>query len=189
MKKDFLIITQFNTSGWEGHKALLERNAFASHIVCGQEHKLASSLLPSARAAIQKFGWDASLAPALDTGSASDTRFRSAGTYVAVKEHIGSQFICPCDRPDLSPKAAPGRMAGGWANVLGGLLVFSTYFRDSAGWNQENRSLVKQLGSVVAGLSTPWVAAMDANMPPEALAKEGEQKEAQLHHRRPSRWN
>ena len=147
------IVTQFNTSGWEGHKALLESDSFATHIVCGQEHKVAEIGLAGARSTLKRLGWDASVAPAVDTGSLTDTRFRSAGTYVAIRGHIGSQLVWPCNRPDLSPSDAPGRLAGRWANVLGGLLVFSMYFRDGVGWNHENRSFVRQLGSVVCGLT------------------------------------
>ena len=173
-KKKWVTITQFNGNAWQGSKDLIEAEACVVDAVCVQEHKKLEPELLEMRASLQKGGWDASAAAAVDTGDAQDNRFRSAGVCVAVRREVGSQMLWPYNRADFSPAESPGRLAGRWCNMCGGLALFSLYMFDGEGWSDRNRALIKHLGGIVRNIDCLWVVSLDANMEPEEFAENPE---------------
>jgi ribonuclease HI len=167
-------IVQLNANAWSGHVEWLEREAGKrTLVVCGQEHKLDIPALEAACVKARGMGWNCSASPAVCTGEGSDGRQRSAGTYVAVAKHVGSELLCEFGKPDLSPNEAPGRLTARWVNLLGGIVVFSLYLKDGVGWNDCNRELALQLLTAVNALRCPWIVAMDANMTPDEFLVNG----------------
>ena len=151
-------------------QAWLETPGSRPHAVCGQEVKLLEEELLAARRSLSRGGWNASFAPGVATRDEGDGRHRSAGTIVAVPSHVQSETLWPFEREDLSPVEAPGRLSGRWANLMGGVAVLSMYMQDVVGWGEVNLALARQLESVVANLTCPWILGLDANMEPEAFA-------------------
>ena len=160
-------IVQINANLWPGHSEWLEQGvALAGHVVAGQEHKLDIEAWHNVGASRQSTGFVASGAPAVVTSATGDERHRSAGTYVAVANHVGSELLAAFGKADLSTSEAPGRLSGRWIDVPGGIDIFSAYFQDAAGWNQTNVALVRQL-CVVTSTVGLWILALDSSMEPE----------------------
>ena len=64
-----------------------------------------------------------------------------------------------------------GRGAQAWANVRGGLRVFSVYFRHSESWTPRNEALLEALVRQAKVTRHLWLVACDASMCPENLKK------------------
>ena len=93
-------------------------------------------------------------------------KHRSARTYVAVANHVGSGLLAAFGKVDLLPREAPGRLSGRWIDVPGGIDIFSAYFQDAAGWNQTNVALARKL-CVVTSTVGLWILALDSSTEPE----------------------
>ena len=89
---------------------------------------------------------------------------------VAAPAHIASAAPWPFSCEDLSPHGAPGRLAGRWLNVLGGLLVMSAYFRDTTGWCDINTALAVRIAEITSLTPGLWILAGDMNMEPAGFA-------------------
>ena len=57
-----------------------------------------------------------------------------------------------------------GRIALAWANVRGGLRVFSLYFWHSEGWTLRNEALLEAVLKQARTTRHPWLLACDASV-------------------------
>ena len=101
-------------------------------LLLGQEHRLLADACHVAASSMANSRWRVRFAPAMRTSQADTGRCSSlctsAGVLVAAPTHIGFEPLQPFDGWDRSPAGATGRVAVGWANVLGGLAIISAYF-------------------------------------------------------------
>ena len=163
----FVDLVQINGSSWGPIRTWLETHHRQRVVAIGQEHRLLPEACEVVEASMRNSGWRMGFAPALRTTDLLEQDAglcSSAGAMVAAPMYIGFEPLQPHPNWDLSPVGATGRLAAGWANVLGGIAVLSAYFWCSERWSCRNQALMRRIIEVVQDLDCLWVLSADFNM-------------------------
>ena len=99
-----------------------------------------------------------------------DRKHTSGGVVVATDSNPGAVVGAEEGAIESIP-CNEGRIAQAWANVRGGLRIFSVHFWHSEGWTLRNEALLEAVLKRTWTTKHPWLIACDANMSPEDFEK------------------
>ena len=161
-KRNLFDCVILNSSGRPQLMAAMMVSGGASVVIAQEHHSHGSSFVDLQHEA-KAIGWTLVGAPAHRT----QAEWASAGVCLAVKHGVGLGDVAGSF--DLSPHAAPGRIAGAWVHLGpdSGMVILSVYLFHSEGASLRNKAILRQALAVAASYGSPWLIASDFNCEPE----------------------
>ena len=105
-----------------------------------------------------------------ETTGSEDRKHTSGGFFLAVDSNLGAVVEAEEGAIESIP-GNKGRIAHAWANVRGGLRIFSVYFWHSVGWTPRSEALLEAVLKHARTTRHLWLIARGANMCPEDFEK------------------